>query len=93
MVSEANLVAAVGVMFDIRPDANHHPHPTLPHQGGGLQCEGSELKDENRYPANFASPLDSCSAPLSRALGSGQARLITSLLSGRNLAVPCSRST
>jgi len=30
------LVAAVGVMFDIAPYADHHPHPTLPHQGGGL---------------------------------------------------------
>jgi O-antigen/teichoic acid export membrane protein len=35
----------------------------------------------------------SCSAPLSRASGVGQSRLITSLLSGRSLAAPFSRST
>ena len=41
----------------------------------------------------FASPFDSCSAPLRRASGSAQARVMTSLLSGRSLAVPLSRST
>ncbi len=52
---------------------------------------GSQLV--GRQPAAFASPFDSCSAPFSRALGSPQARVITSLLSGRSLAMPPSRST
>jgi len=41
----------------------------------------------------FANPFDSCKAPCSWAAASGQARLITSLLSGRSLATPFRRST
>ena len=40
-----------------------------------------------------ASPRDNCSAPFSRASAVGQSRLTTSLLSGRSLAAPFSRST
>ena len=36
----------------------------------------------------FASPFESCSAPLIRDWASGQLRVITSLLSGRSFAVP-----
>ena len=39
------------------------------------------------------SPREICSAPLSRASPVGQSRLTTSLLSGRSLAAPFSRST
>lgn len=45
------------------------------------------------YPAALASPRESWSAPLSRAWGVAQARVMTSFMSGRSFAVPSSLST
>ena len=53
----------------------------------------AEPSRHRAYPAAFASPFDNCSAPWSRAAGSAQLRVSASLLSGRSLATPPSRST
>jgi hypothetical protein len=61
-----------------------------------LWLSGFELGETARADGQAtirASPFDSCSAPLRRLWASGQARVMTSLLSGRSFAVPLSRST
>ena len=68
--------------------------------GGGVwrprnccRCPTQALERQRSGPRIFASPRESCSAPWSCFAPEPHSRLMTSLLSGRSLAVPFSRST
>jgi EAL domain-containing protein (putative c-di-GMP-specific phosphodiesterase class I) len=71
-------------------------HPRLRGNDERSACRNLDARQAALRAARRAMverPLVSCTSPLRRPCGSPQARLITSLLSGRSLAVPFSRST